>query len=107
MPSIKILYLNGSYCGTIKFIIINIMALKPFIRPWLLDSLERGLADWKAATYIENKHTDIHVLSGIRTQNPIVRLSEDSSCLKLCSQCDEPKKCMYAYFMDFNRHFAS
>jgi hypothetical protein len=44
-----------------------------------------GSAGRKAATYIQNNtnkeqtHTDIHASSGIRTHDPIVRVSEDSS----------------------------
>jgi hypothetical protein len=33
-------------------------------------------------------HTDIHALSGIRTQDPSVRVSEDGSCLKPTGHCD-------------------
>jgi hypothetical protein len=35
-----------------------------------------------------NAHTDIHVLSGIRTHDPSVRASEDSSSLRPRSHCD-------------------
>jgi hypothetical protein len=34
------------------------------------------------------KHTDIHALSGIRTHDPSVRASEDSSCLRPRGHCD-------------------
>jgi hypothetical protein len=50
--------------------------------------LDGGPARRKAATYTEdnkkelNAHTDIHALSGIRTHDPNVRASEDSSCLR-------------------------
>jgi hypothetical protein len=33
-------------------------------------------------------HTDIHALRGIRTHNPSVRTSEDSSCLRPLGHCD-------------------
>jgi hypothetical protein len=36
----------------------------------------------------KNAHTDIHSLSGIRTHDPTVRASEDSSCLRRRSHCD-------------------
>jgi hypothetical protein len=35
-----------------------------------------------------NAHTDFNVLSGIRTHNPRVRASEDSSCLRPRGNCD-------------------
>jgi hypothetical protein len=35
-----------------------------------------------------NIHTDTHALSGIRTHDPSVRASEDSSCLWPCSHYD-------------------
>jgi hypothetical protein len=35
-----------------------------------------------------NAHTDIHALSGIRTHDPSVRESEDSSCLRPRGHCD-------------------
>jgi hypothetical protein len=35
-----------------------------------------------------NAHTDIHTLSGIRTHNPSVRVSEDTSCFRLSGQRD-------------------
>jgi hypothetical protein len=37
---------------------------------------------------INAHNTDIHALSGIRTHNPSVRASEDSSCLRPRSHCD-------------------
>jgi hypothetical protein len=33
-------------------------------------------------------HTDIHALSGIRTQDPSPRASKDSSCLRPHAHCD-------------------
>jgi hypothetical protein len=36
-----------------------------------------------------NAYTDIHALSGIRTHDPSVRASEDSSCLRPCAHCDQ------------------
>jgi hypothetical protein len=35
-----------------------------------------------------NAHTNIHALSGIRTHDPSVQASEDSSCLRLRGPCD-------------------
>jgi hypothetical protein len=34
-----------------------------------------------------NVHTDIHALSGIRTHDPSIRASEDSSCLRWRGHC--------------------
>jgi hypothetical protein len=55
-----------------------------------------GSARRKAATYTQNNtnteqtHTDIHASSGIRTHDPSVRASEDSSCPRPRGQCDRP-----------------
>jgi hypothetical protein len=38
-----------------------------------------------------NAYTDIHDLSGIRSHDPSVRASEDSSCLRPRGYCDRPK----------------
>jgi hypothetical protein len=35
-----------------------------------------------------NAHTDIYAMSGIRTHDPSVRVSEDSSCLRLLGYLD-------------------
>jgi hypothetical protein len=40
--------------------------------------------------YRINANTNIHALSGIRTHDPRVRASEDSSCLRPRGQCDLP-----------------
>jgi hypothetical protein len=39
---------------------------------------------------INANNTDIHDLSGIRTHDPSVRASEDSSCLRSRGHCDRP-----------------
>jgi hypothetical protein len=76
------------------------MALQPLIGPWslfqFLESyiqsialLGRGIRPSQGLyLHTEHKHrinahnTDIHALSGIRTHDPSVRASEDSSCLR-------------------------
>jgi hypothetical protein len=45
----------------------------------------------KAATYTQNNtNTDIHDLSGIRTQDHSVWASEHSSCMRPRSHCNRP-----------------
>jgi hypothetical protein len=85
------------------------MALQPVVGPWpLLQFLNHfytdGRTPWTSdqpvarplpthrTTQIQNKrtHTDIHPLSGIRTHNPSVRASEDSSCLRPYGHRDWP-----------------
>jgi hypothetical protein len=39
-------------------------------------------------TQTQNKHTDIHALSGIETHHPNVRTGEDGSCLRPRGHCD-------------------
>jgi hypothetical protein len=56
--------------------------------------LNGGSGRRKAATYTRNNinteqtHTYIHALNGIRTHDPSVRASEDSSCLRPRGHCD-------------------
>jgi hypothetical protein len=50
-------------------------------------SVGRGSARLKAGIYTRN-NTDIHALSGIRTDDPSVRVREDSSCLRLRGHSD-------------------
>jgi hypothetical protein len=38
----------------------------------------------------QNKRTDIHVSSGIRTQYPNVEAAEDHSCIRPHGDCDRP-----------------
>jgi hypothetical protein len=44
-------------------------------------------------------HTDIHALNGIRTHDPSVRASEDTSCLRPRGHCDRHKR--YSQFGNF------
>jgi hypothetical protein len=82
------------------------MTLHPFVGLWQLfqcldpihsqqDSLDGGSARRKASTYTQNStnrinahNTGIHALSSIRTHDPRVQASEDSSCLRPRSHCD-------------------
>jgi hypothetical protein len=57
--------------------------------PWTSDQpLARPLPEHRQHKHRINAHTDIHALSGIRTRNPRVRASEDSSCLRPRGHCD-------------------
>jgi hypothetical protein len=70
------------------------LAAFPFLVPkhGRYDSLDGGSARRNAATYTQtqtqNKHTDHHALSGIRTHDPIVRAGKNSSCLWPRGHCD-------------------
>jgi hypothetical protein len=91
----------------INSFIHSLMALQPFVGPWPLLQFHNlfytgGRTPWTGdqpvarplpthrTTQTQNKrrHTDIHALSGIRTHDPSVRASEDSSCLRAHGPCD-------------------
>jgi hypothetical protein len=80
------------------------VALQPFAGPWPLFQFHNlfytvGRTPWtnnqpvarplptQDNTNRINANTDIHALSGIRTHNPSVRASEDSSCLRPRGRC--------------------
>jgi hypothetical protein len=48
-------------------------------------------------TQMKAHKTDVHGLRGIRTYDPIVRVSEDGSCLRKRDHCD--RSSMYYYFL--------
>jgi hypothetical protein len=69
------------------------MALEPFVGSCQLSQflnsggfLGRGISPSQG----RNLHTDIHVLSGIRTHNPSFRATEDNSCPRPRGNCDWP-----------------
>jgi hypothetical protein len=72
------------------------MALESLVGPWphfqFLNPYTVDRTPWtagrKAATYTQNKHTDIHASNGIRTHDPSVRASEDNSWLRPRGHCD-------------------
>jgi hypothetical protein len=77
------------------------MALQPFVGPrpllqfrnlFYTDGRIPWTSDqpvaWTLPTHRINVHTDNHALSGIRTHDPSVRASEDSSCLRPRNYCD-------------------
>jgi hypothetical protein len=51
---------------------------------------------------INSHNTDIHALSGIRTHDPRIRASEDSSCLRPSGDCDR-QCCFIVYRIDCSR----
>jgi hypothetical protein len=60
--------------------------------PWTGGSARR-----KAATYTNTEYaqTNIHALRGIRTHDPTVWASEDSSCLRRRGDCDQQRNLAY------------
>jgi hypothetical protein len=76
------------------------MALQPFVGPWPLfqlldpmhsrqDSLDgEPVAGQTPAHRINAHNIDIHAFSVIRTHDPSVQASEESSCLKPRGCCD-------------------
>jgi hypothetical protein len=65
--------------------------------PWTGNQpVERPLPTHSTAQ-TQNKRTDIHPFSGIRTHDHSVRASEDSSCLRPRDRCDWPFK-MYLHY---------
>jgi hypothetical protein len=93
----------------IVIVIVIVMAVQPFVGSWPLFSvswsytqsvrlLGRGNSP-SQGLYLHTKqhkhrinahNTDVHALSGIRTHDPSVRASEDSSCLRQRDHCDRP-----------------
>jgi hypothetical protein len=49
-------------------------------------------------TNTEKTQTNIHTLIGIRTHDPSVRESEDSSCLRLRGHCERPSSSNFIKF---------
>jgi hypothetical protein len=86
---------NSCFCWVTESILSIILLL------WLyspLLGLGRGISQ-SQGLYLHTKqhkhrinahNTDIHALSGIRTDDPSVRASEDSSCLRPRGHCDSP-----------------
>jgi hypothetical protein len=73
------------------------MALLPLVGPWplfqFLNLYTVGRTAWtgdqSAVARPLPTHTDNHASSGIRTRDPRVRASEDSSCLRPLGHCDQ------------------
>jgi hypothetical protein len=93
-------------CAIIPFILL-ISIYSPFVGPLLFfrftnlihsrwDSLDRGSARRKAATYIKGNtitewtHTNIYASSVIRIHDLVVGTGDDSSCLRPRGHCDRP-----------------
>jgi hypothetical protein len=98
-----------SFANSLRIIIIIIIALQPFVGPWplfqFLDPIySRVRTPWMGdqpfarplPTHRTTKHrinahnTDIHALSEVRTHDPSVRASDDSSYLTPRGLCDRP-----------------
>jgi hypothetical protein len=56
--------------------------------PWTGDQPVARPVPTHRTPQTRNKRTDIHALSGIRTHEPSVRATEDSSCLRPRGHCD-------------------
>jgi hypothetical protein len=56
--------------------------------PWTGDQPVAKPPPTHRTTQTRNKRTDIHTFSGIRTHDPCVRPSEESSCLRPCGHCE-------------------
>jgi hypothetical protein len=80
----------------------QIVLLEPWPLSQFLDLYTVGRTPWTGdqavwrplpthrTTQTQNKHTDIHASSRIRTHDPSVREGEDSSCLRPCGHCVRP-----------------
>jgi hypothetical protein len=85
------------------------VALYPFVGPWPLLQFRNlfyaeGRTPWTSDQPVarplptqDNTYTDIHALSGIRTHDPSVRESEDSSFLRPLGHCDR-FACIYFFY---------
>jgi hypothetical protein len=63
--------------------------------PWTNDQPDaRSLPTHRTTQTQNNAHTDIHALIGIRTHDPSVRASKDSSCLRPRGHCDRQFLCL-------------
>jgi hypothetical protein len=58
--------------------------------PWTGDQTVSRTLPTQRTTQTQNKYTNIHASSGIRTHDPSVRADEDGSCLRLRGHCDRP-----------------
>jgi hypothetical protein len=63
-----------------------------FLTVYTVGFLGRGISPSQVRyLHTEQTHTDIHALSGIRTHDPSIRTSEDSSCFRPRGHCDLPQ----------------
>jgi hypothetical protein len=106
MPKVTLFYLPAWH--TCSFIHSS-MALQPFDGPWPLlrfcnlFTQTAGLGRRTSPSqgrYLhtgQHPHTDIHALSGIRTNEPTIRANECSSCLRPCCHYDRPLHTCYLH----------
>jgi hypothetical protein len=59
--------------------------------PWTSDQPVTKPLPTHRTTQTQNKRTDIHASSEIRTHDPSVRSGEDGSCLRPRGHCDRPE----------------
>jgi hypothetical protein len=96
MKSQKLEFWSSQACSFYKF--IHQWLYSPLLGPGLFFSfvifftqtvglLGRGISPSQDRCLYTGQHTDTHALSGIRTHDPSVRASEDSSCLRPHRYC--------------------
>jgi hypothetical protein len=93
MKCFPIVYLSMAlqpFCWTLAAIFSFLTLYTVGRTPWTGDQPVARLLPTHRTTQTQNKFTDIHALSGIRTDDSSVRASEDSSCLRLRGHCDRP-----------------
>jgi hypothetical protein len=81
-----------SFCWTSAGSSVSLSFYTDGRTPWMSDRpVSRPLPIHRTAQ-TEQTHRDIHALSGIRTYDPSVRVSETSSCLRTGGHCDQQSK---------------
>jgi hypothetical protein len=83
-----LLWLYSPYLDLSRFLILYTVDRTP----WTWDQpIARLLPTHRITQRINAHNTDIHALSGVRTHDPSVQASEDSSCLRARGHCDRHK----------------
>jgi hypothetical protein len=87
--SVLLLWLYSSLLGPWPLFFSFLILYTVGKTPWTGDQpVARPLLTEQHKHRINAHNTDIHTLSGIRTHDPSVRASEDSSCLRPRGRCD-------------------
>jgi hypothetical protein len=95
---------SDSECSSLLFPFTPTMehraSVKRFVWLQFLNAKTIGRNPWTGISqsqghylYKHRINTNIHALSGIRTHDPSVRASEDSSCLRPHGHCDRCSEC--------------